>query len=107
MSKQLNVKLAYITTKAALEAKCNTCESGQRYCDICNVPNALEWIKDHKNEECVYCNYETDKNVIFIDTLTDEWYYRHRTNQWDDVDDDWIYEKIYIEYCPWCGRKLN
>ena len=25
----------------------------------------------------------------------------------DDYNDDFVYDRIYISYCPWCGRKLG
>lgn len=62
--------------------------------------------KSEDDNSCLLCDYSSDKNVIFVDTLTDEYYYYHRTREFDKVDNDWVYEKIYISYCPWCGRKL-
>lgn len=56
---------------------------------------------------CDYCNYELSSCEIFIDPLDNSWYINHQTSQWDDYDDDWIYDRIYINYCPWCGRKLK
>lgn len=47
------------------------------------------------------------KNQIFIDSLTCEYYLDIETAIWDDYDDDFYHEKEYINYCPWCGRKLK
>ena len=56
---------------------------------------------------CKYCDYDSADCEIFQDSKTGEWYINHQTSSWDDYDDDWIYDYIYINYCPWCGRKLN
>lgn len=56
---------------------------------------------------CRYCNYESDDNRIFIDPLTNEYYLDIETMTWDSYDDDFFHDKEYINYCPWCGRKLT
>ena len=56
---------------------------------------------------CRYCNYESDDNRIFIDPLTNEYYLDIETMVWDSYDDDFFHDKEYINYCPWCGRKLT
>lgn len=61
---------------------------------------------NNESKPCRFCDYNSDKNVIFVDPLTGEYYYNHRTYNFDPVDGEWIYQKIYIDYCPWCGRKL-
>ncbi|MDU6995956.1 MAG: hypothetical protein E6356_13935 [Terrisporobacter othiniensis] len=30
-----------------------------------------------------------------------------QTSEWDDYRDGWVYERIDINYCPFCGRKLG
>ena len=55
---------------------------------------------------CRYCDYESDDNRIFIDPLTNEYYLDIETSEWDDYDDGFVHQKGYINYCPWCGRKL-
>lgn len=30
-----------------------------------------------------------------------------KTSEWDNYHDDWIYERVDINYCPFCGRKLG
>lgn len=54
---------------------------------------------------CKRCNY-LDSDCCIFQEFTEEWYIYHKTSQWDNVDKDFVYDKIYIEYCPWCGRKL-
>lgn len=56
---------------------------------------------------CRYCNYESDDNRIFIDPLTNEYYLDIETMVWDSYDDGFFHDKEYINYCPWCGRKLT
>lgn len=55
---------------------------------------------------CEHCNGDSSRRNIFINPLTDEWYIDIETSQWDEYDDDWIHEKEYISYCPYCGRDL-
>ncbi len=56
---------------------------------------------------CRYCNYESDDNRIFIDPLTNEYYLDIETSEWDEYDDGFVHQIEYINYCPWCGRKLT
>lgn len=57
---------------------------------------------------CPYCNYDSDDNMIFKDTLINTWYLRVEGSMWDEYNDDWVWEHVYdISYCPFCGRKLD
>lgn len=56
---------------------------------------------------CKNCEYNSDECCIFQDGLTGDFYYYHRTSQWDSYDDDWVYDRIYLNFCPWCGRELT
>ena len=56
---------------------------------------------------CKYCDYDSTDCEIFQDSENKRWYINHQTTSWDDYYDDWIYDHIYINYCPWCGRKLE
>lgn len=56
---------------------------------------------------CKYCDYDSPENIVFKDCLTNEDYLNYETSIWDEHLDGWNCEKIYISYCPWCGRKLN
>lgn len=56
---------------------------------------------------CLYCDPESDDCEIFIDPLTNDWYLDVETGEWDSYDDSFIHERVYyIQYCPYCGRKL-
>lgn len=43
----------------------------------------------------------------YYEPLTDEWYISIQTSEWDEYDDDFVYERFYIEYCPYCGKHLG
>ena len=55
---------------------------------------------------CDYCDYNSSKCCIFKDPLTNDWYLNVETFQWDEYSDGYIYQKEYINYCPYCGKKL-
>lgn len=55
---------------------------------------------------CKYCDKDSNSCEIFIDLLDMEYYLDVPTSQWDNYLDDYIHERVYIFYCPYCGRKL-
>lgn len=56
---------------------------------------------------CKYCDSASNECEIFFDPLTHEYFLDIQTSEWDTYNDDWIYQKEYISYCPWCGRDLE
>ena len=56
---------------------------------------------------CKYCDYNSVYNEIYYDPMSDDYYLDIETSEWDNYDDDYIHQKIYINYCPWCGRELR
>ena len=56
---------------------------------------------------CKYCSCDSEDCCIFVDPLDNEWYLNHETGEWDEYNDDFVWDKIYIVYCPFCGRKLG
>lgn len=56
---------------------------------------------------CKYCNPTSNECEIFSDPLTQEYFLDIQTSEWDTYNDDWVYQKEYISYCPWCGRDLE
>lgn len=56
---------------------------------------------------CNRCDYDSPDNQIYIDLLTNEYYLDIETSEWDEYDDDFVHQREYIAYCPWCGRKLG
>ena len=43
--------------------------------------------------------------LYFIDPLDGNYYLDIET--WDDHNDDIAHRREYINYCPWCGRRLK
>lgn len=56
---------------------------------------------------CKYCDQHSNDCCIYSDPLTKEWYEDIETFEWDDYDDGFVHQKNYINYCPYCGRKLT
>ena len=56
---------------------------------------------------CRYCDYNSEANRIFVDPLDGEYYLDIETSEWDEYDDGYVHQREYIDYCPWCGRKLR
>lgn len=56
---------------------------------------------------CRYCDYNSEYNRIFIDPLDGEYYLDIETSEWDEYDAAYVHQREYIDYCPWCGRKLG
>lgn len=74
------------------------CRDGSLSCANC-------WNREMQNNSntCAKCN---GNGNIFKNPMTNEWYLSVQTSVWDRNADDWAYEKVYISYCPFCGRKL-
>lgn len=53
---------------------------------------------------CRYCDYNSKYCEIFFEPLTKEWYLRY--SYWGGYNDDFVDDKIYISYCPYCGEDL-
>lgn len=47
---------------------------------------------------CRVCEHQ-----IFVDGLTMEWFMDVETNQWDDVEQGWVFMRVYINFCYECG----
>ena len=56
---------------------------------------------------CKYCDYNSPDNRIYIDSLTNKYYLDIEISELDEYDDGFVYQREYISYCPWCGRKLE
>lgn len=54
---------------------------------------------------CKYCNYDSNECCIFVDPLDGNYYLDIET--WDAYNDDITHRREYINYCPWCGRRLK
>lgn len=55
---------------------------------------------------CKYCE-ASNECEIFFEPLTQKYFLDIQTSEWDTYNDDWIYQREYISYCPWCGRDLE
>lgn len=56
---------------------------------------------------CNYCEKTSPECCIYFDSLCNEYYLDIETSEWDEYDDVFVHQTEYINYCPWCGRKLN
>ena len=56
---------------------------------------------------CEFCDYDSVCNEIYQDGLTGDYYLDIETFEWDEYDDDYIHQRLYINYCPYCGRRLD
>lgn len=58
---------------------------------------------------CKYCDPHSDLCEIYIDLRTHGPYLIVENCHWDSYNEDYIYDcdKIYINYCPYCGRSLT
>lgn len=57
---------------------------------------------------CEYCNPMSAECEYWIDPLDHKWYLEVRTGEWDEYNDDYVYERIYgVKYCQYCGSELN
>lgn len=56
---------------------------------------------------CKYCDSASNECEIFFEPLTQEYFLDIQTSERDTYNDDWVYQKEYISYCPWCGRNLE
>ena len=44
-------------------------------------------------------------NIVIITRIDGDCYLDIET--WDDYNDDIAHRREYINYCPWCGRRLK
>lgn len=49
---------------------------------------------------CKYCEGDSSDREIFIEPMSGDWYLRYKIDE--DFDD-----KIFVSFCPYCGRKLT
>lgn len=55
---------------------------------------------------CENCDPNSYYNEIYYDDI-DGWYIEICTTNWNEYYDDFDKERLYINYCPYCGRRLN
>ena len=54
---------------------------------------------------CKYCDYNSNDCEIFQDMVGD-WYLNHETSEWDIYEGEFVHDRIYISYCPFCGERM-
>ena len=56
---------------------------------------------------CRHCDGESPENNIWKDVVSGDWYIEFPVDT--DDEEDWLvtYLEEYINYCPYCGRKLE
>ena len=55
---------------------------------------------------CKYCNIDSDNCCIYHDEDNNHNFIDIETSQWDEYNDEFFCFREYINYCPYCGRKL-
>lgn len=60
----------------------------------------------YNNDVIKGCREERYEESL-IDPLINEYYLDIETMIWDSYNEDFFHDKEYINYCPWCGRKLT
>lgn len=53
---------------------------------------------------CENCN---DEQMKIFQSVSGKWYLRVEGSGWDYYSDCFEYTDLLIEYCPYCGRKLD
>lgn len=56
---------------------------------------------------CKYCDEDSYCCEIYKDDIYETYYLDVQTYEWDPYEDGYVRMYIDIEYCPYCGRKLN
>ena len=55
---------------------------------------------------CKYCDKNSDKCIIFLNSFTHKYYVDLQTDQWDRYHGGLLHHWEYVNFCPWCGRDL-
>lgn len=55
---------------------------------------------------CDRCDPHLYDSDILYDYDSKSWYLDIETGEWNTYNDDFIHQRVWINYCPWCGRKL-
>lgn len=74
--------------------------------DIAQAAGKLLTGRIFMKNKCEYCDDNSYNCLVFYEQPTDEWYLDVQTEEWDSYDDDFIHQRVYIRYCPYCGRSL-
>lgn len=55
---------------------------------------------------CNNCDINSNECCIYINPLSNDYYLDIEISERDGYDYGYIHHREYINYCPWCGRKL-
>jgi len=74
-----------------------------------------DWLAEQIVEEkrsaekgmCRICDPESSLCDIYKDPMSGDFYYDIQTDERDIIDGDYVHLKLFINYCPCCGRKLK
>lgn len=64
-------------------------------------------MKDMEEKMCKYCDPDSNERRVFNVCFSHTYYLITETFERDYKNGGYIKIKTYINYCPWCGRKLN
>lgn len=56
---------------------------------------------------CMYCDESSYECEIFHDEENDSYYLDIETGEWSDYYDEYLHQRIDINFCPYCGRELG
>lgn len=56
---------------------------------------------------CKYCNSDSNNCCVHYDESAKRSYISIETSQWDEYNDEFFWFREYVNYCPYCGRKLQ
>lgn len=56
---------------------------------------------------CRYCDENSYECEVFYDERNDNYYLDIETSEWDEYYDEIVHIQLDINYCPYCGRKLD
>lgn len=66
----------------------------------------LEEKPDQKSM-CECCDPNSYDREVYYDSNDGKWYFDITTGEWSDSLDDFIHVQRQINYCPYCGRRLD
>lgn len=78
--------------------------------------NAIRLLKEHESNKdgCKFCKCAEaliDKSnsdfTIKINQDDDGYYIEAEFDLEDFYENDWLYDRVYIKYCPMCGKDLQ
>lgn len=56
---------------------------------------------------CKICEDNQSLDYVTIEYCEKGYELVIQTSDFGDYYDDWVYERVNIKYCPFCGRKLG